>query len=42
MDYDKVCQIYYKTTDENWTKDYNASKAKDELVKYKENFSGEA
>lgn len=36
MEYNKVCQIYYKTTDETWTTDYNKSKAKAEIDKYKE------
>ncbi|MBE6150946.1 MAG: hypothetical protein E7162_03950 [Firmicutes bacterium] len=36
MEYKKVCQIYYKTTEETWSTDYNKSKAKAEIEKYKE------
>jgi len=34
MEYSKSCQIYYKTSDENWTTDYQKSRAADELKKY--------
>ena len=34
LEYDKNCQIYYKSANDTWTKDYNSSKAKADSSKY--------
>lgn len=34
MEYDKTCQIYYKTSKNGWTTSYNSSKAANDIIQY--------